>query len=167
MTDLRSTMLTVFGLGNLPGMPGTFGSLPVVAIALCAVIIGSPTVMFIMMLLLLIVASAITVICGDWAEEKWKRTDPGCVVSDEVAGQALAYLIVPWMTILGSGDVLSSLLLIITGFITFRLLDILKPPPINQLQSLHGGWGILADDLLAGLGAGLLTWIMSLALLAM
>ena len=159
-------MLTVFGLGNLQGMPGTFGSLPVVALALLAIVMGSPTTMFIIMLVLLLAASIITVACGDWAEMKWKRPDPGCVVSDEVAGQALAYLVVPWMTVLGSGDVLTAVLLVITGFITFRLLDILKPPPINQLQSLHGGWGILADDLLAGLGAGLLTWIASVALLA-
>jgi phosphatidylglycerophosphatase A len=68
------------------------------------------------------------------------------------------------MHVLTTGGSISAVLLIIIGFIAFRALDILKPPPINQLQSLHGGWGILADDLLAGLGAGLLTWLAALAI---
>lgn len=164
MTDPRATMLTVCGLGTLPKMPGTFGSLPVVAIALGATIIGSPSALIILMLALLIIASVVTVVFGDWAELNWKRSDPGCVVSDEVAGQALTYLMVPWMHVLITGGSISVVLLIIIGFIAFRALDILKPPPINQLQSLHGGWGILADDLLAGLGAGLLTWLAALAI---
>lgn len=70
------------------------------------------------------------------------------MVIDEWAGQGLTFLFIPF-----SGDVQSQLLILLIGFIFFRFFDILKPLGIKKLQDLPAGWGILADDLLAGLYA--------------
>jgi phosphatidylglycerophosphatase A len=68
--------------------------------------------------------------------------DPQFVVIDEVAGQLIALIAVPlaWKTFLA-------------GFILFRVFDILKPPPVRQLERLPGGTGIVLDDVAAGIFA--------------
>jgi phosphatidylglycerophosphatase A len=68
--------------------------------------------------------------------------DPSCVVIDEVAGQMLAFVAVPlhWTTLL-------------TAFVLFRAFDILKPPPVRQLERFPAGTGIMLDDIGAGLYA--------------
>ncbi|MFZ5786292.1 MAG: phosphatidylglycerophosphatase A, partial [Acidobacteriota bacterium] len=78
------------------------------------------------------------------------QSDPGPVVIDEVAGQwlALALLVAAQPRPLSLGLVAGS-------FLLFRLFDVVKPWPIGRLERLPGGWGILADDLAAGLAAGL------------
>lgn len=70
------------------------------------------------------------------------KTDPGCVVIDEVAGQWLTLLAAPagWKTVLA-------------GFILFRVFDIVKPFPVRRLERLPEGWGIVIDDLAAGVYA--------------
>jgi phosphatidylglycerophosphatase A len=71
------------------------------------------------------------------------------VVIDEVAGQ--------WLTLAGAHAI--NWKTVLAAFLLFRLLDIVKPPPARQLENLHGGFGIMADDLMAGIyGAGIL-WI--------
>ncbi len=77
--------------------------------------------------------------------------DPQYVVIDEVSGQQLTYLRSYFR-----GRNWKSLLL---GFILFRVFDIWKPFPARQAESLPGGWGIMADDWLAGIYAALATWI--------
>jgi phosphatidylglycerophosphatase A len=86
-------------------------------------------------------------------------TDPGPVVLDEVVGQwlALAVLVawrpgVPGLGMLG------------LSFLLFRAFDVLKPWPISALERLPGGWGIVADDLAAGLAAALVQVPLALAL---
>jgi phosphatidylglycerophosphatase A len=89
-------------------------------------------------------------LAGIWAAnrstELFKHKDPSQAVVDEVLGQILTFLFIPftysWKPILA-------------GFLLFRLFDIWKPYPINALESLPGGIGICADDLLAGVYAGL------------
>jgi len=80
------------------------------------------------------------------------NTDPREVVADELAGQAVTFLAIPFFTpvILTPGQIC-----IITsgGFLLFRLFDIVKPWSIRKLEKLPKGWGILADDLLAGVFA--------------
>jgi len=68
--------------------------------------------------------------------------DPGCVVCDEVAAFAIVFAMTPvtWATA-------------VVGFVWFRVFDIAKPWPIRRLERLPGGWGIMADDLLAGVFA--------------
>jgi len=79
--------------------------------------------------------------------------DPGIVVVDEVAGQ--------WLTLVGLPFTPAVAL---AGFFLFRLMDVVKPWPARDLERLHGGWGIMADDIAAGvmahlaLRAGLALW---------
>jgi phosphatidylglycerophosphatase A len=86
---------------------------------------------------------------GTWAagraETILAKHDPGAVVVDEIAGQILTLAFVPMTP--------RTLLL---GFVLFRALDILKPFPARRLESLPGGSGIMADDLMAGIYANLL-----------
>jgi phosphatidylglycerophosphatase A len=82
-------------------------------------------------------------IIGAWAATLTERhlgvTDPGPVVIDEVLGMCVTLIAAPvtWTAA-------------VTGFILFRLFDIVKPPPARQLERAHGGWGIMLDDLAAG-----------------
>jgi phosphatidylglycerophosphatase A len=87
--------------------------------------------------------------CG--AEAKRRGVpDPGPAALDEVAGQWLALLV---LVALGRTPTLGQ---VVAAFLLFRAFDVLKPWPIRLLERLPGGWGIVADDLAAGLAAGLL-----------
>ncbi len=124
---------TFFGAGYFSSMPGTVGS---IAAYIVAVLIPVP----------LWAIAAVTVL-GAWAAQIYAREtgaeDPGEVVIDEVAGMWLALYLSP------AGLPLAALFL-------FRILDILKPFPIRQLERLPGGMGIMADDLMAGALAALI-----------
>ena len=84
-------------------------------------------------------------LAGTWAatrcEPLFKKKDPGAVVVDEVAGQLITFLFVPW----GAGW-----WAVVAGFVAFRVFDIWKPYPIRRLESLEAGLGVMADDVLAG-----------------
>jgi phosphatidylglycerophosphatase A len=127
---------TGFYVGYLPGAPGTLGSLwaPILCIALPKAWL--PAVWW---------SIPVIVVAGIWAagraEREWGH-DPGRVVIDEVAGALLTLLALPL-----------SLPVVWTGFILFRAFDILKPPPIRWCERLPGGWGIMADDIAAGIAA--------------
>ena len=71
--------------------------------------------------------------------------DPGVVVVDEVAGMWVTLLFLPFTPFTAA-----------VGFLAFRVMDVFKPYPARQLESLHGGWGIMADDLMAAVYANLL-----------
>jgi phosphatidylglycerophosphatase A len=75
--------------------------------------------------------------------------DPGEVVMDEFAAQALTFLILPLVAPRGLHG-WEILVLAGVGFLAFRAIDIIKPWPIRELERLPAGWGILADDLAAG-----------------
>ena len=147
----RAAVLTAGGLGLLRPAPGTWGSLPPVVLAIALHVAGSPPAILIAAVLLLGLAGSIACVrFGRWAEAHWQRSDPSSVVADEVAGQAIVVVALPWWRFTESrldGDVL---LWCGAAFVLFRVLDILKPPPIDGLQSLPLGWGVLADDLAAG-----------------
>ncbi len=87
----------------------------------------------------LLVASAIGVYSAGRAAPEWGK-DPGQVVVDEGVGFLFAVAFLPP----GAGTA-------IAGFFVFRVLDIVKPPPARQLEALPRGWGIVADDVVAGL----------------
>jgi phosphatidylglycerophosphatase A len=84
---------------------------------------------------------------GVWAagrsEQFFGRTDPGHVVIDEVAGQMTAFLLLPH----------PSWKLLLAGFVLFRVFDISKPFPAGRAERLPGGWGIMVDDVIAGIYA--------------
>lgn len=155
-------MLTVFGLGFLRPAPGTWGSVPPVVLALILVGIGLPDrAVSVILLVVLLLFSLACVGFGAGAERSFGRKDPSEVVADEVAGQCVALLFLPWRMPGQGHAILWNLTLAILAFIGFRLFDILKPPPIRQLQSLPAGWGILVDDLAAGLVAGIITQVLA------
>ncbi len=130
---------TWFGVGLIRRAPGTWGSLAALPCAVGLQFLGGPW--------LLAGATGLVSLAGVWASG-----DPGAVVVDEVAGQWLALLPLPldlwWYA---------------AAFALFRLFDIAKPWPIGWLdKNLHGGRGIMADDLAAGLAAGALAYALLL-----
>jgi len=80
------------------------------------------------------------------------KNDPGEVVADEFAGQAVTFLFSPFLG-MGAATGRQILITAFMGFVLFRLFDIFKPWPIRKLEKYPAGWGILADDLLAGVFA--------------
>ena len=97
-----------------------------------------------------VLASAACVGWGGLAETAFGRKDPSECTVDEWAGQAVALLLLPLR------QALSELLVVAAvSFLAFRAFDILKPPPARGIQKLPAGWGILADDLIAGVYANL------------
>lgn len=135
---------TLGPLGRRLPAPGTWGSLAgLLYFALCfqRATIGA-----------ILVASAIggylaVALCGE-AEVRLRKQDPGEVVLDEVIAIPLCYL--GWRAWL---HLAPPWVLFLAGFALFRLFDIAKPLGIRRLQSLPGGWGVVADDLAAALAA--------------
>lgn len=99
-------------------------------------------------LCLILVVTFVGIRAATRAETLLGRRDPGAVVVDEVAGQLITFLFVPF-------GVRLSWWLILAGFLLFRLFDIWKPYPIRDLESLKSGLGIMADDVLAGIYAAI------------
>ena len=134
----------------MPFAPGTFGSVPAVVIFAIAQIAGiSVPGNALLMATIIIIASAICVICTPEVSGKLGKKDPGEIVIDEVAGQAVTFLAVGAVA---RGDILP---IAIVGFVLFRFFDILKPWPIKKVEKLPQGWGVLLDDVLAGIYAAL------------
>lgn len=137
----------------MPVAPGTVGSIAPVAVALGLVLLGAGRgVVDLAMIVLAVLASIACVALGRDAERAWGK-DPGRVVADEVAGQAITLLLLPWQSMTEPGALSFNMILAGAAFLLFRLLDVIKPPPIGSLQRLPRGWGILADDLAAGVVA--------------
>lgn len=128
------TIATVGGIGFLPRIPGTAASL--VGLGLSWVLRGSP----LQQVLGCLVALGLALWSAGPTARSMGQEDPPAVVIDEVAGMmaGLAGLPATWGVYLG-------------GLALFRFLDIVKPGPIRRVQRLPGSWGIVADDLLAGL----------------
>ena len=128
-----------FGSGLAPKMPGTFGTLA----ALPLVVLLSHYASFSVYLSVTVLVSIVGIwICGKAADDMGVHDDSS-IVWDEVAGMLITMLAVPlsWQTLL-------------VGFVLFRFFDILKPWPISYLDKhVHGGFGIMIDDVLAGVFA--------------
>jgi phosphatidylglycerophosphatase A len=159
--DYFSLAVTTFGVGYLPLAPGTWGSMVGVGVYLLigrledyvsagfgtegfsaeqvkAWIHAGNLVVFLLFCLL-----------GVWAASRatklFKHKDPSQAVVDEVIGQLITFLFIPFDT---------HWYFILFGFLLFRLFDIWKPYPIDSLQNLPTGIGVCADDILAGVYAG-------------
>jgi phosphatidylglycerophosphatase A len=142
-TDYLALAIATCGVGYLPLMPGTFGSLVGVAVFLTLIRISAAAI---------VVAFLFFTFAGIWAgtrtEKLSQRKDPGKIVVDEVAGQLIALsplLFAAW-----------SIKTVIVSFILFRFFDIVKPYPANRLQDLKGGTGVMCDDLVAGAYAAII-----------
>ena len=152
---MRRLLASCFGLGRLPLAPGTWGSLPT------AIIFGlmwhfhaSGILISIAMAALALAGSIVCVRFAPVAIRATGKDDPGEVVADELAGQAVTFLFIPFLTLetFSTGQIWVTT---VAGFLLFRLFDIAKPWPIRRLEKLPEGWGVLADDLLAGVYAGI------------
>jgi len=152
--------VTAGGLGFLRPASGTWGSLPPAVVAGVLVVAGQPAwLVDVSLVLLLLIGSVACVRFGVAAERTFGKKDPGQVVADEVAGQALTLLALPWAGVAGWAGMsvppdgvpvaMFDAGLAVAGFLLFRVFDIVKPPPANGLQRIGGGWGILIDDLIA------------------
>jgi phosphatidylglycerophosphatase A len=156
---MKKLLTSCFGLGLLPLAPGTWGSLPPVIIFTVLSHFGvsaGPTA--IVMAVLVIAGSVICVQFAPAIITATGKDDPREVVADELAGQALTFLAVPFLI---TADTPSMQICITTalGFLLFRIFDIAKPWPIRRLEKLPEGWGILADDLLAGVFAAIVLMV--------
>jgi phosphatidylglycerophosphatase A len=149
---LRKLIITGLGTGYLPVAPGTWGSALVCIWLLlqCWLIGTEPWQLTLALLIILGLAIAGCGGLGGWMESHFGRKDPGQCTLDEFAGQALTLLAVP----IGPSPAMRAAT-ITAGFLLFRLFDILKPPPVRQLEKMPAGWGVIADDLMAGIYANI------------
>ena len=146
---LALAIATLGGAGRSPIVPGTAGTLAALPLAVAAGI-WLPTWGF---AILTLAVAAVGVWAAEVAAPLLGARDPGPVVVDEAAGLMVTLCGVPitWMSVAGA-------------FFLFRVMDVLKPAPAGRAESLPGGWGIMADDLIAGvyaslaLRAGLYVW---------
>ena len=151
MASWRACVVTGLGTGRFPVAPGTWGSAAVAGLYLALAALGAGCwTLSVAMGALAIASSVACVALGPFAERHFGRADPPQVTIDEWAGQAIALLAMP--SAAGWGG---RLIVVGAAFAAFRLLDILKPSPANRIQKLPAGWGILADDLIAGLYANI------------
>jgi phosphatidylglycerophosphatase A len=161
--DWQRWIVTCFGLGWLPVAPGSWGSLPPAFVFGALLSAGRPVAALAALAIMVAVGCASCVLFAPASMAACGKNDPGEVVMDEFAGQALTFLVVPLLAPRGLGA-WESLGLAALGYLAFRILDIAKPWPIRKLERLPAGWGILADDLVAGLGAAILvliaTWLL-------
>jgi len=149
VTRFAVFLATAAYCGYFPVAPGTVGSAAGLLVYLLVAWIGLPIVE--------VAAIALTFAVGAWAATHAERffggIDPGPVVIDEVLGMLITLAFIPagWQAMLA-------------GFLLFRVLDVIKPFPANRLETFHGGFGIMADDAMAGVYANLalrgLIWLL-------
>ncbi len=156
---MRRWIATCFGLGWLPVAPGTWGSLPPAIVFGLLMYCAVPGVAATIVLAVLVVLGSVGCLhCACASTAVTGKNDPGEVVMDEFAGQALTFLAMPLLLprSLSGGE---SFFFALLGFLLFRAFDILKPGPIRKLEHIPGCWGVLMDDLAAGIGAAVVLYI--------
>ncbi len=142
---------TLLGIGFIPFMPGTFGTLAAAALYLIipeAWLTVSPYVIY-----SLVILTGLFLV-GVWITKKAEITlghDAGSIVWDEFVGYFIAVLFLP-----------QSLLMAAYTFVIFRVFDIAKPFPIKKSQNFPHGWGIMIDDVLAGVFTNIFMQLMLL-----
>jgi phosphatidylglycerophosphatase A len=156
--DWKRWIATCFGLGWLPVAPGSWGSLPPALAFGWLMYAGWPAAALAVLAVMLVAGCVTCVLYAPASMAAMGKDDPGEVVMDEFAAQALTFLGLP-LLITRSLHGWESLVLASIGFLAFRVIDITKPWPIRELERLPAGWGILADDLAAGIGAAILVFI--------
>ena len=162
MRRFKLAMVTVGGIGLAPVASGTFGSIPPVVMALALVQADQPEwVVNGCLILLGLVFSIACIRFGGLAEEVYGRKDPGQVVADEIGGQCVALLFLPWVAPGVEGALAWNLTLGVGAFLAFRFFDIRKPPPARGVERIRGGLGILIDDLVTGAMALLVGQVVS------
>jgi len=159
LSPMRRWIATCFGLGWLPVAPGTWGSLPPAIAFGLLMYSGVPSVITVVVMAVMAVAGSMSCLCcASAAVAAVGKKDPGEVVMDEFAAQALTFLAMPLLLPrpLSGGE---CFLVALLGFLLFRAFDILKPWPIRRLERLPGSLGILADDLAAGVVSAMILYV--------
>ncbi|REJ78184.1 MAG: phosphatidylglycerophosphatase A [Acidobacteria bacterium] len=162
LADRLAVVISTCGVGYLPIAPGTWGSLVGVAIYLVVFLLEynfgifllhrgwlGPQLeswMYTVNLVLLLFLTLVGIAAATRASKIFNEKDPSRTVIDEVMGQLIVFLFIPLTT---------TWWLIAAGFLLFRLFDIWKPYPVHVLQDLPGGLGVCADDIVAGIYAGI------------
>ena len=136
---LAEILATVFYLGRIPGAPGTWGSIAAVLVWL---ILPEQMLSVFIFSGILIFLAVIGIWVSQLVESASGTTDPSEIIIDEWVGQWIALLALPqtWISA-------------VIALVFFRIFDIAKPWPINNLQKLPSGWGIMVDDIVAGIFA--------------
>jgi phosphatidylglycerophosphatase A len=135
---------TALGAGLIPGAPGTYGTLVTIPLAWALGTLGTP---------LYLAVTLVVIGIGSWAADVYcratRRHDNQQIVIDEVAG----YLVT-------LAPVARTPVNLLIGFVLFRLFDITKPPPVRWIdRRVGGGFGVVADDLGAGVYGAILLWL--------
>jgi phosphatidylglycerophosphatase A len=141
---LVKTIATLFGIGYLPIMSGTFASL---AGLLVYLLIKDDRFFYPAFTVVCIILGF--AVCGR-AEAQFKRKDPGEVVIDEFCGMLIVFMWIPY-----------NLVNVAFGFVVFRLIDILKPYPLKRIERIGKGAGIMLDDIAAAVFTNVLLHILN------
>ena len=144
MSHLQYLLATGFYAGYSPVAPGTAGSL----LAVIVLWFSIPSIPLFVYLILIIIIFAIGVWTSSHVESQ-KGEDPSIVVIDEIAGMMIALIACP-----------VSIKNFFVAFLAFRLFDVTKPFPVDRAERLPSGWGIMLDDVLAGIYTFLLVQIL-------
>ena len=144
-SDPAALLATWFGSGCLPVAPGSWASLAALPGAALLVWLGGP--------LLVLAATTALFVLGIWAADSYmeavKVHDPPAIVIDEVVGQWLTLALLPLDPLIYA-----------LGFLLFRIFDVLKPWPANFIdRAVTGGFGVMLDDIVAGVYAGGAVWL--------
>ena len=141
--DLSYLIATFFAVGRLPRMPGTFGTMAGLGVYLLLYHI------FPSRIVLGLITTAVYfagVYVSHQVQKKMQEKDPSCVVIDEVAGIFITLLFIKELTLFN----------ILLAFCLFRIFDIFKIFPVNKCEDLPGGWGVMTDDVAAGIYSGII-----------
>ncbi len=141
---VKYNLATGLGVGRSPYAPGTMGSL--LGVLLVYFLLPQH---FGLQFLLFAVVFVVALITSQWLAEAEGTKDPSVVVIDEIAGQLVTFLWIPFID-------LHSFKVLLAGFLMFRAFDIWKPWPIRKAENLPGGLGIVLDDVLAGIFANII-----------
>ena len=145
MDKISLLFATAFGAGYLPVAPGTWGALEGLLIYGTLFRSFSPW----LFLLLLVPFVFFSVFVSTRTEKVFGIKDPGCIVIDEVVGMMITLVFIPWTWKTA-----------LAGFILFRVFDIVKPFPVRWFQDhFPAGWGVMLDDVVAGIMANALLQI--------
>ncbi|MSO20341.1 MAG: phosphatidylglycerophosphatase A [Acidobacteria bacterium] len=152
-------LATGLGAGYLPKMPGTYGSVEGVIVFL-ALETGTRSLGLgrIWLAWALVLAVVVLTLLSVWITARalphFSSNDPQVIVIDEIAGQSVTLLALAFWPPAAAWNWTH----LVAGFILFRIFDISKPLFIRSLDKLPGAWGVVADDIGAGVVGGLLLW---------
>ncbi len=133
-------VVTGFGTGFSPFAPGTMGAALATIIWFVLSLFVSSTLLFLITILLILLFTVLGIIGANALEPEWGE-DPSRIVVDEMVGVWIALLAaIPY-----------NMYYMLLAFALFRLFDIFKPLGIRKMEKLKGGWGVMMDDILAGI----------------